>query len=282
MVLAIAAPASAGTLDQQQTESVTSEALLSNQSGAQTFTAGLSGVLDQADLMLGKVGTPPDTVTIEVRTAAAGSPTASVLATAAIPTSAIGTSQSFLPVTFAAPASITAGTEYALVAWSPGSSGNSVGWGYSSGAAPYKSGAAFFSSDPAPPGGSWTAMSSPPRDFAFKTYVAPSPAPSTNLTGICKGQQATIVGTKGHDVLSGTSDRDVMVGLGGNDTLSGLGGDDVICGGPGKDTIKGGDGQDTLLGQKGKDRLKGGPGADFCKGGKGKDTASKCEVEKSL
>jgi Ca2+-binding RTX toxin-like protein len=41
-------------------------------------------------------------------------------------------------------------------------------------------------------------------------------------------------------------------------------------------------GQDTLLGQKGKDKLKGGGGADLCKGGKGKDTASKCEVEKSI
>jgi Ca2+-binding RTX toxin-like protein len=58
---------------------------------------------------------------------------------------------------------------------------------------------------------------------------------------------------------------------------------DVICGGSGKDTVKGGGGgQDTLLGQKGKDKLKGGGGADLCKGGKGKDTASKCEVEKSI
>ena len=76
---------------------------------------------------------------------------------------------------------------------------------------------------------------------------------------------------------------DVIVGLGGNDTLSGLAGNDVvICGGAARTRSRAGPRQDTLLGQKGKDKLKGGGGADLCKGGKGKDTASKCEVEKSI
>jgi RTX calcium-binding nonapeptide repeat (4 copies) len=105
---------------------------------------------------------------------------------------------------------------------------------------------------------------------------APVPAPT------CKGKPASIVGTNGNDVRKGTSGKDVIVGLGGNDTLSGLAGNDVICGGAGKDTLKGGKGKDSLLGQKGKDALNGGPSRDFCKGGKGNDTASKCEVEKSI
>jgi Ca2+-binding RTX toxin-like protein len=105
----------------------------------------------------------------------------------------------------------------------------------------------------------------------------PGAAPPT-----CKGKPATIVGTNGNDVRKGTSGKDVIAGLGGNDTLSGLAGNDVICGGSGKDTLKGGKGKDTLLGQKGKDALKGGGGRDLCKGGKGTDTASKCEVEKSI
>jgi len=127
----------------------------------------------------------------------------------------------------------------------------------------------------------------------------PPPAPGA-VTATCKGLPATIVGTEGDDVRTGSQGRDVIAGLGGNDTLSGFVGNDVICGGAGKDklkggkgndflsgqkgndTLKGGKGKDSLLGQKGKDALNGGPSRDFCKGGKGNDTASKCEVEKSI
>jgi Ca2+-binding RTX toxin-like protein len=98
----------------------------------------------------------------------------------------------------------------------------------------------------------------------------------------CKGVRATIIGTAGNDRRTGTRERDVIVGRGGNDRLSGLAGKDLICGGSGKDTLKGGKGKDSLLGQKGKDALKGGPSRDFCKGGKDNDTASKCEVQKSI
>jgi hypothetical protein len=112
---------------------------------------------------------------------------------------------------------------------------------------------------------------------------APSEPPGvTGSSGACKGKTPTIVGTEGKDVLKGTSRKDVIVGLAGNDKLSGLAGNDLICGGPGKDKLNGGKGKDTLLGQKGKDALKGGGGKDLCKGGKGNDSASKCEVEKSI
>jgi hypothetical protein len=109
----------------------------------------------------------------------------------------------------------------------------------------------------------------------------PPPAPGA-AQAICRGLPATIVGTGGSDVRTGSQGRDVIAGLGGNDTLSGIGGNDVVCGGAGKDTLRGGKGKDTLLGQKGKDALRGGGSRDFCKGGKGNDTASKCEVEKSI
>ena len=98
----------------------------------------------------------------------------------------------------------------------------------------------------------------------------------------CKGKPATIVGTAGSDVRIASPGRDVIAGLGGNDRLSGLAGSDLICGGKGKDTLIGGKANDTLLGQKGRDILKGGGAKDICKGGKGDDSASKCEVEKSI
>jgi Ca2+-binding RTX toxin-like protein len=117
---------------------------------------------------------------------------------------------------------------------------------------------------------------------------APGTTPTGPITGpsgapvTCKGVNATIVGTDGNDVRTASPGKDVIAGLGGSDTLSGLAGNDVICGGAGKDNLMGGKGKDSLLGQKGKDALKGGPGRDLCKGGKGTDTASKCEVEKSI
>jgi hypothetical protein len=114
------------------------------------------------------------------------------------------------------------------------------------------------------------------------TPTGPAPTLPSGAPAICRGVAATIVGTNGSDARTGSQGRDVIVALGGSDTISGLGGNDVICGGAGKDNLKGGKGKDTLLGQKGKDALVGGGSRDFCKGGKGNDSASKCEVEKSI
>ncbi len=115
-----------------------------------------------------------------------------------------------------------------------------------------------------------------------------SPPPPTGATGpaatppTCRGIPATIVGTRGDDVRTGTRGRDVMLGLGGNDTLRGRGGNDVVCGGRGDDRLRGGPGNDNLRGNQGKDKLNGGRGRDICIGGKAKDSASRCEVEKSI
>src|SRR6266508_2685909 len=91
LLLGAAASASAGTLDQQQTSSADDTPLVTNQSGAQTFTAGISGKLDQADLKLLKGGTPPPNVNVEIRSTSAGKPTATVLASSTIPSSAVTT-----------------------------------------------------------------------------------------------------------------------------------------------------------------------------------------------
>lgn len=284
LLLAIAAPATAGTLDQQQTSANDNVGLTSTQSPAQTFTAGISGVLDQVDLLLLKVGsTPPASVTVEIRDTSAGSPSTAVLATASLPISAVGTTEAFVPVTFAySPALVAAGTQYAIVAYAPGTFGDTVGWSAQGTGNPYSSGALFTSADPLPPGGNW--MEQAGSDLAFKTYVGPAPAsaapPSVKPTATCKGQQATLVGTAGNDAITGTTGKDVIAALEGNDKVSGLSGKDLICGGAGNDTLNGGGGKDTLLGQGGKDKLVGGGAKDICKGGKGNDSA-KCEVEKS-
>jgi Ca2+-binding RTX toxin-like protein len=73
----------------------------------------------------------------------------------------------------------------------------------------------------------------------------------------CGGQRATIVGTKGDDVLKGTSENDGIVGRGGADRIFGRAGADDICGNQGKDTIHGGNHSDWLIAGKGNDRLYG-------------------------
>jgi hypothetical protein len=181
LVLGVAASASAGTLDQQQTASNTDAGLFSAQSVAQTFTPGLTGRLDQVDLLLLKVGTPPGpSVTAEIRGVSGVSPGAAPLATTSIPISSVGTTQAFLSFTFASPASVTAGTKYSIVVYSPGAGGNAVGSRYQNSDV-YSGGAMFFdATEPIPPGSAWGPNAT--SDMAFKTYVAP-PLPSTPSGG---------------------------------------------------------------------------------------------------
>lgn len=82
---------------------------------AQTFTPTATGLLRQADFQaaLTAAGTP-GAVVVEIRNTAAGAPGATVLATTTL-TSIAGTGNAWYSVAFAAPATVTAGTPYALV-----------------------------------------------------------------------------------------------------------------------------------------------------------------------
>ena len=84
-----AAGASAGTLDQQQTLGGFSGLEVDNAfSKAQTFTAGLTGQLDQVYLALSVTGvTTP--LTVQIRDGSATSPGDTVLASASVPTTAV-------------------------------------------------------------------------------------------------------------------------------------------------------------------------------------------------
>jgi hypothetical protein len=179
LLLGATSSASAGTLDQQQTTSSTDAGFFTNQSVAQTFTAGISGVVDQVDLLLLKSGTPPNPVTVQIRNVSAGKPAATALASASVPTAAIPTATAtFVPVTFTTPVPVTAGTQYAIVAYSA-TSGDAAGWRYQSSGDPYSGGGFFSSTETVPPVDTWTEQ--PAFDFAFKTYVGPvPPTPPTN------------------------------------------------------------------------------------------------------
>lgn len=90
----------------------------------------------------------------------------------------------------------------------------------------------------------------------------------------CGGLAATIIGTRGADLLVGTEGEDVIAGLGGDDVIYGLDGADTLCGGSGHDVLLGGEGDDKLFGDNGRDALFGERGSDTLFGGRGNDYLS--------
>jgi uncharacterized repeat protein (TIGR01451 family) len=120
----------------------------------------------------------------------------------------------------------------------------------------------------------------------------------------CRGVPATLVGTRGDDVLVGSPAPDVIVAFSGNDSVFAFSGRDLVCAGSGRDHVGGGTaadrifggpggdrllgrggpdllrgsaGNDLLRGNRGSDRLRGGIGVDRCAGGPGRDTMRGCE-----
>jgi len=189
-----AAGASAGTLDQQQTISNFGGLQVdSTHSKAQTFTAGLTGQLDQVDLALSGLSlTTP--LAVQIRDGSATTPGDTVLASASVPTSAVTGSESFVPIPFTSPASVTAGTQYSIVALTNDSS--SWFWHSGQGATPdsaYLGGSLYGSTDGPPAMGTWTGGS--PADFEFKTYVAP-PRPPPPGTGGGSGGGTSATGER--------------------------------------------------------------------------------------
>jgi hypothetical protein len=171
--LVFAPSAAAGTLDQQQTQAAPGggPGFWATHSFAQTFKAGITGKLDQVDLSLSECSPGCDTthpVTVEIRSATAAGPGSAALASGSIPSTSIPLMPAFLPLHFASPAAVTAGTLYAIVVTTADPI-NEHGWAALTGD-PYPAGGAFSTTDPPQdPAATWTPGN---FDFAFKTYVA--------------------------------------------------------------------------------------------------------------
>jgi hypothetical protein len=187
-VLALApAGAWAGTLDQEQTNTAGGNLIIegpgpiptgSADSGAQTFTAGLSGPLDQVGLAVARNSATVGPLTVEIRDVVGGAPGPTVLASAAVEAAdvPIGGSQQgvFVAVPFDSPAAVAASGQYAIVAYTGGD--DQYNWGRSAG--DLYPGGSVFSSFQSPPS-TWSAR---PFDLAFRTYVAPADATAPTST----------------------------------------------------------------------------------------------------
>jgi len=168
----------AGTLDQQQTSTSGGAIILgATNTLAQTFTAGISGKLDQVELYLGEQGAT-SSLTVEIRNTVAGEPGSIVLATTTIPAASVpyfnpfGFRGEFVAASFTGPAQVTAGTQYAIVSHltEPGPSEYFLSLGANN---PYLSGAEWRSTNPP------TVWHEEESDLAFKTYVEPQQIPTS-------------------------------------------------------------------------------------------------------
>ncbi len=154
-------------LDQQNTSlSASGSGVDTVNWGGQTFTAGLTGPLARADVNVfcsNCSGTFPN-LTLSLRATSGNLPAGPDLATATLPGTSSGAA-GYLTGTFATPATVTAGTTYALVVRPVANpSAGSYALTFSSGS-PYANGQSVSSTDS---GGTWTGAA---VDLGFRTYV---------------------------------------------------------------------------------------------------------------
>ncbi|HEY3040913.1 MAG TPA: C25 family cysteine peptidase, partial [Pyrinomonadaceae bacterium] len=159
------------TVDQQNTSLSNSGFGFSTTTWAgQTFTVGVTGTLERADINLfcsGCTGTAPN-LTLSVRATSGGLPTGADLASTTLTGNPSGAA-SYFSGTFSIPPSLTAGTQYALVVRpvSNPSAGTYAITVSSSGSNPYANGERVASNNS---GTSWSAPN-PSRDVGFHTYM---------------------------------------------------------------------------------------------------------------
>jgi hypothetical protein len=155
-----------GTLDQSVDGSTSGVGFHGSQRLAQTFTAGITGVLSQVDLELStEYGPAPLSVDIE-SVDANGHPSGTVLASATVtPPSAFSS-----PTWFSLPLSngpiVVAGTRYAIVLADPTDSGLTAWFTEVANPNPYSGGYLLHSENS---GTSWTGE--PAFSLLFRTYV---------------------------------------------------------------------------------------------------------------
>lgn len=150
----------------------------------QIFTAGLTGQLTAVDLYLAINGSESDTVTIQGTHLQFGDiwPDGTVLATASANVTGVDISTpSWVEFTFSTPASVTAGTQYAIVVATTnaqiyGTSGNA----YAGGAAwEYDSGSS-----------QWLGFGATLGDFSFRTFVDAAAATASPSAAASAGTSA--------------------------------------------------------------------------------------------
>jgi hypothetical protein len=195
--LGIAADARAQVLDQSQIElSASGDAAVVDDTSllAQTFTAGLTGQLTRIDAGIFRAsatGPDPGLLHVEVRPVSGGFPTDTVLAHETLESSAVAAWIRFGPLAFTSIAfdpsvALTAGQQYAIVAYTTNAGDAYYVWTWSGVFRnPYPGGQVVAKGiSPGAPPGAWGAT---PADLVFRTWIGPkTPRPTPNDPSECK------------------------------------------------------------------------------------------------
>ncbi|HEX8119172.1 MAG TPA: hypothetical protein VF521_17980, partial [Pyrinomonadaceae bacterium] len=164
---------------------------------AQTFVPASSGRLSSVDVQLAtaSAGTSGPLV-VEIRNTVSGTPGGTVLAS--VTTSDVSSAtNSWVPITFTAPATVTAGTAYAIVLRA-GSGGDYRATRSNKNS--YSGGAWYTSTNS---GSTWAAQG---QDLAFRTYVTPvSYATSGTLVSSLKDSNPAVGGSTNWTTLTWTA-----------------------------------------------------------------------------
>ncbi len=193
----------APTVDQQNTAGTTTGTGFGTPAWTgQTFIPTVTANLVKVDVQLfcsGCTGTTPN-LTLSVRATSAGLPTGADLATASIP----GFSNSagaHYTATFASPATLTSGTQYALIL-RPSAAPSAGGYFWiRSSPSTYSSGLRVLSSNS---GATWSADST--RDYNFTAYMQTGYAASGNLVSSLKDANPPANTTSNWGTLTWTAD----------------------------------------------------------------------------
>ncbi len=135
----------------------------------QTFIPAVSGNLKKVDVQLfaNGAGSNPPNLTVSIRATSAGLPTGADLATGTIAGSIFGDAAThWVTVTFASPATVTAGTKYAVILRPVSVPAGSGYFWIRSSPSTYANGSRVLSADS---GSTWSADTT--RDYNFRTYV---------------------------------------------------------------------------------------------------------------
>jgi len=150
----------------------------------QTFIPAVTGLIVKADVQLfcSACGATPPNLTLSVRATSGGLPTGADIATATIPgsTFASGAITTFT-ATFGSPATLTSGTQYALILRPVSAPAGSGYFWIRSSPTTYASGSRMLSADS---GATWSADTT--RDYNFKTYMQTGYAVSGSLVSSTK------------------------------------------------------------------------------------------------
>ena len=193
----------APTLDQQNTAGTTTGTGFGtpNWTG-QTFIPAVTATLVKVEVQLfcsGCTGTTPN-LTLSVRATSSGLPTGADLATASIPGFSSATGVHYT-ATFGSPATLTSGTQYALIL-RPDAAPSAGGYFWiRSSPSTYANGQRVLSSNS---GTTWSADST--RDFNFRAFMQTGFAASGNLVSSLKDANPASNATSNWGTLSWTAD----------------------------------------------------------------------------